>query len=154
VQCACFHVLSWSLAVVVVWFLHHSECVRCRYGPLWLVILGKWSSVSLSFGLLLLCANATEQLEVLLGVDTVGNSANIVLDGIPISYILLRYFGPFLLVEWCCSCCSYHDLVSSVLVQAKLPFVEPGCRWAHSPSPSKAPGISYQATMKTSVMML
>jgi len=29
-----------------------------------------------------------------------------------------------------------------------------GRRWAHNPSPSKAPGISYQGTMKTSVMML
>jgi len=36
----------------------------------------------------------------------------------------------------------------------KLSFVEPGHRWAHSPSPSKAPGISYQGTMKTSVRML
>jgi len=35
-----------------------------------------------------------------------------------------------------------------------LSFVEPGRRWAHSPSPSKAPGISYQGTMKTSVRML
>jgi len=43
---------------------------------------------------------------------------------------------------------------SSVLVEAKLSFVEPGRRWAHSPSPSKAPGISYQGTMKTSVRML
>jgi len=43
---------------------------------------------------------------------------------------------------------------SSVSVEAKLSFVEPGRRWAHSPSPSKAPGISYQGTMKTSVRML
>jgi len=41
-----------------------------------------------------------------------------------------------------------------VLVGAKLSFVEPARRWAHSPSPSKAPGISYQGTMKTSVRML
>jgi len=43
-----------------------------------------------------------------------------------------------------------------VSVGAKLSFVEPGRRWAHSPSPSKAPGISYpyQGTMKTSVSML
>jgi len=41
-----------------------------------------------------------------------------------------------------------------VSVGAKLSFVEPGRRWAHSPSPSKAPGISYQGTMKTSVRML
>jgi len=34
-----------------------------------------------------------------------------------------------------------------------LSFVEPGHRWAHSPYPSKAPGISYQGTMKTSVRM-
>jgi len=33
-------------------------------------------------------------------------------------------------------------------VEAKLSFVETGSRWAHSPSPSKAPGISYQGTMK------
>jgi len=41
-----------------------------------------------------------------------------------------------------------------VLVEAKLSFVEPGCRWAHSLSPSKVPGISFQGTMKTSVRML
>jgi len=41
-----------------------------------------------------------------------------------------------------------------VLLGAKLSFIEPGCRWAHSPSPSKAPGISYQGTMKTSARML
>jgi len=41
-----------------------------------------------------------------------------------------------------------------VSVGAKLSFVEPGRRWAHSPSPSKAPGISYQGTKKTSVRML
>jgi len=38
-------------------------------------------------------------------------------------------------------------------VGTKLSFVESGRRWAHSPSPSKAPGISYQGTMKTSVRM-
>jgi len=37
-----------------------------------------------------------------------------------------------------------------VSVGAKLYFVDPGRRWAHSPFPSKAPGISYQGTMKTS----
>jgi len=36
-----------------------------------------------------------------------------------------------------------------VLMEAKLSFVEPGCRWA-----SKALGISYQGTMKISVRML
>jgi len=41
-----------------------------------------------------------------------------------------------------------------VSVDAKLIFVEPGRRWAHSPSSSRAPGISYQGTMKTSVRML
>jgi len=41
-----------------------------------------------------------------------------------------------------------------VSVEAKLSFVEPGRRWAHSPSRSKTPGISYQGTMKTSVRML
>jgi len=41
-----------------------------------------------------------------------------------------------------------------VSVGAKLSFVEPGRRWAHSPSPIKAPGISYQGTMKTCVRML
>jgi len=41
-----------------------------------------------------------------------------------------------------------------VSVEAKLSFIDPGCRWAHSPSLSKAPGISYQGTMKTSVRML
>jgi len=44
--------------------------------------------------------------------------------------------------------------VSFVSVEAKLSFVEPGHTWAQSPSPSKAPGISYQRTMKTSVRML
>jgi len=43
---------------------------------------------------------------------------------------------------------------SSLSVEAEVAFVEPGRRWAHSPSPSKAPGISYQGTMKTSVRML
>jgi len=39
----------------------------------------------------------------------------------------------------------------SVSVEAKLSFVEPGRRRAHSPFLSKAPGISYQGTMsKTS----
>jgi len=33
-------------------------------------------------------------------------------------------------------------------VEAKLAFIEPGCRWAQGPSPNKAPGISYQGTMK------
>jgi len=41
-----------------------------------------------------------------------------------------------------------------VSVEAKLSFVEPSRRWAHSSSPSKAPGISYQGTMKTSIRML
>jgi len=41
-----------------------------------------------------------------------------------------------------------------VSVEAKLSFVDPGRRRAPSPSPSKAPGISYQGTMKTSVKML
>jgi len=41
-----------------------------------------------------------------------------------------------------------------VSVEVKLSFVEPGHGWAHSPSPRKAPGISYQGTMKTSVRML
>jgi len=38
-----------------------------------------------------------------------------------------------------------------VSVEAKLSFVEPGRRWAHSPSPSRGPGIPYQGTTKTSV---
>jgi len=41
-----------------------------------------------------------------------------------------------------------------VSVEAKLSFVEPGRRCARSLSPSKAPGISYQGTMKISVRML
>jgi len=47
-----------------------------------------------------------------------------------------------------------HQLQQTVPVSvgAKLSFVEPGCRWAHSPSPSKAPGDSYQGTMKTSML--
>jgi len=35
-----------------------------------------------------------------------------------------------------------------------LIFVEPGLRWAHSPSSTRAPGIPYQGTMKTSMRML
>jgi len=45
-------------------------------------------------------------------------------------------------------------VVVVVLVEAKLSFIEPGRRWAHSPSPSKASGIPYQGTMKTSMRML
>jgi len=45
-------------------------------------------------------------------------------------------------------------VVVVVSVEAKLSFVEPGRRWAHSPSSSGAPGVSYQGTMKTSVRML
>jgi len=47
------------------------------------------------------------------------------------------------------SCCESNP----VSVEVKLSFVEPGHRWAHSPSHSKAPDISYQGTMKTSVRM-
>jgi len=36
----------------------------------------------------------------------------------------------------------------------RLIFVEPGRRWAHSSSSSRAPSIPYQSTMKTSVRML
>jgi len=36
-----------------------------------------------------------------------------------------------------------------VLVGAKLSFVEPGRRWAHSPSRSKAPGISTRVLWKS-----
>jgi len=54
--------------------------------------------------------------------------------------------------------CGFPDLAGfekfPVSVEAKLSFIEPGRRWAHSPSPSKAPRISYQGTIKTSVMML
>jgi len=45
-------------------------------------------------------------------------------------------------------------VVVVVSVEAKLSFVEPGCRRAHSPSSSGAPGIPYQGTMKTSMRML
>jgi len=41
-----------------------------------------------------------------------------------------------------------------VSVEAKLIFIEQGRRWAHSSSSSRAPGIPYQGTMKTSVGML
>jgi len=41
-----------------------------------------------------------------------------------------------------------HWAVVVASMEAKLSFVEPGRRWAHSPSPSKAPGIPYQGTMK------
>jgi len=47
-----------------------------------------------------------------------------------------------------------HYLELPVPVSAKLSFVEPGRRWAHSLSPSKAAGISYQGTVKTSMKML
>jgi len=52
---------------------------------------------------------------------------------------------------------NYFGFLLSMLpvwVEAKLSFVEPGRRWAHSPSPSKAPGISYEGTMKISMRML
>jgi len=49
--------------------------------------------------------------------------------------------------------CTCPQLRSFVSVEAKLSFVEPGRRWAHSPSTRKAPGISYQGTRKTSVRM-
>jgi len=35
-----------------------------------------------------------------------------------------------------------HDVDVDVSVEAKLIFIEPGCRWAHSLSSSRAPGIS------------
>jgi len=41
------------------------------------------------------------------------------------------------------TCIDIASLCSSVSVEAKLSFVERGRRWAHSPSPSKVPGISY-----------
>jgi len=47
-----------------------------------------------------------------------------------------------------------YPLLVPVSVEARLIFVEPGRRWAHSTSPSKAPSISYEGTMKTSVRML
>jgi len=47
-----------------------------------------------------------------------------------------------------------HHSVVLFSVDANLSSVEPGRRWAHSPSPSKDPGISYQGTMKTFVKML
>jgi len=45
-------------------------------------------------------------------------------------------------------------LLLMFMFQRRLIFVEPGHRWAHSPSSSRAPGIPYQGTMKTSVRML
>jgi len=45
-------------------------------------------------------------------------------------------------------------VVVVVSVEAKLSFVEPGRRWAHSPFSGGAPGILYQGTMKTSVRMI
>jgi len=46
--------------------------------------------------------------------------------------------------------------VRFVSVGAKLSFVEPGRRWAHSPSPSKAPGIStgYYENLREDVIKL
>jgi len=38
-----------------------------------------------------------------------------------------------------------------VSVESKLSFVVPGRRWAHSPSPSKAPGISYHENLREDV---
>jgi len=46
------------------------------------------------------------------------------------------------------------DVDVDVSVEAMLIFIEPGRRWAHSPSSSKAPGIPYQDATKTSVRML
>jgi len=45
-------------------------------------------------------------------------------------------------------------LTVPVSVEVKMSFEEPGRRWAHSPSPSKAPGISYQGAMKSFMRML
>jgi len=51
--------------------------------------------------------------------------------------------------------CEHSIIQFPVSVEAKLSFVEPGRRWAHSPSRSKTPGISYQGRpLKTSVRML
>jgi len=49
---------------------------------------------------------------------------------------------------------STQVVVIVVSVEGKLIFIEPGLRWAHSPSSSRAHGIPYQGTMKTSVRML
>jgi len=63
--------------------------------------------------------------------------------------------GRLITWHWHCVLWQYRTArFSSVSVEAKLSLVEPGRRWAYSPSPSKAPGISYQGTMKTSVRML
>jgi len=65
--------------------------------------------------------------------------------------LVLHYIDPAD-VAWSRGQYSFKGL--PVSMESKLSFVEPGRRWAHSPSPSKAPGISYQGTMKTSVRML
>jgi len=53
-----------------------------------------------------------------------------------------------------CNCMTDKLIPVPVSLEAKLSFVEPGHRWAHSQSPSKAPGTSYQGTKKTSARML
>jgi len=75
-----------------------------------------------------------------------------ILLAMPTSYYVLTAIHLF--------CCESQYAIKSegiqfpVSVEAKLSFVKPGHRWAHSLSPSKASGISYQGTMKTSVRML
>jgi len=59
-----------------------------------------------------------------------------------------------ILIEPCIGYTEAAVVPVPVSVEAKLSFAEPGHRRAHSSSPSKAPGISYQGTMKTSVRML
>jgi len=70
--------------------------------------------------------------------------------GLLIDAVVIRV----LLAALCLSApCTNLYIQFPVSVEAKLSFVEPGRSWAHSSSPSKAPGISYQGTMKTSARM-
>jgi len=50
--------------------------------------------------------------------------------------------------------CALFSFRSSSFCGGEVVLLEPGRRWAHNPSSSKASGISYQGTMKTSVKML
>jgi len=68
--------------------------------------------------------------------------------------LLTLSFCTSVIVNWTKAILATRQFQFPVSVEAKLSFVEPGHRWAHSPSCSKAPGVSYQGTMKTSVRIL
>jgi len=88
-------------------------------------------------------------LERLLAVDSVG-----VRSAMDRSLVKVHLANGCFNVFKCSDSTTVKVLPVPVSVGTKLSFVEPGHIWAHSPSPSKAPGISYQGTMKTSMRML